>query len=99
MKKEVSPLLAIAALVVILGIGIFVYLRSERRVPVAGNAATPNGIPPQVNAGDTKTYAGSESKKAIGGLFVEGGVADGAAPPLRRFCPTLGTDDEVRSIS
>ncbi len=51
MKKEVSPLVAIAALVVFLGVAAFVYLRAERRTapPVAGNSGG-GGMPPQVSA-------------------------------------------------
>lgn len=49
MKKEVSPLVAVAALVVILGISVFAYLRSERGAPVAANSAS-GGMPPQVSA-------------------------------------------------
>ena len=48
MKKEVSPLVTIAAVVVILGIGVFAYLRSERRPPVATAPGSP-GMPPQVS--------------------------------------------------
>lgn len=49
MKQKVSPLVAAAALVIILGIAVFAYLRSERRAPVAADPGA-TGMPPQVSA-------------------------------------------------
>jgi hypothetical protein len=52
MKKEVSPLVAIAALVVLLSIAAVAYLRYDRRAPVAADpgASGTSGMPPQVSA-------------------------------------------------
>jgi uncharacterized membrane protein len=52
MKKQVSPVVAIAALVVFLGIAAFVYVRSDRRAPAAAGpgASGTGGMPPQVSA-------------------------------------------------
>jgi hypothetical protein len=49
MKKEVSPLVAIAALVIFLSIAAFAYLRTDRRAPVAADPGA-SGMPPQVSA-------------------------------------------------
>ena len=49
MKKEVSPLVAIAALVVFLSVAVIAYMRYDRRAPVAADPAA-TGMPPQVSA-------------------------------------------------
>jgi hypothetical protein len=49
MKKEVSPLVAIGALVVLLSFAFIAYLRYDRRAPAAA-APGANGMPPQVSA-------------------------------------------------
>ena len=52
MKKEVSPVVAIAALVVFLVIAVFAYTRFDRRAPVVAKPGVngTSGMPPQVSA-------------------------------------------------
>jgi hypothetical protein len=65
MNKEVSPRVAIAALIVFLGIAAVAYLRYERRPSVAaGTSATgAGGMPPQVSAEIQKRLAKAKAAK------------------------------------